>query len=50
MFDIIKEFVIFLLKSKKYWLIPIFLLLGLFSVLIILSKGSAIAPFIYTIF
>ncbi|MDP6139500.1 MAG: DUF5989 family protein, partial [Candidatus Woesearchaeota archaeon] len=35
---------------KKYWLIPIIIVLVLFGGLIILSQGSAIAPFIYTIF
>jgi hypothetical protein len=45
-----KEFWDFLRVRKKYWLIPIFLVLVLFGALIILSQGSAIAPFIYTIF
>jgi hypothetical protein len=46
----IKEFFYFLKVRKKYWLIPIFIVLVLFGGLIILSQGSAIAPFIYTIF
>ena len=46
----LKEFWDFLKERKKYWLIPIFLVLALFGGLIILSQGSAIAPFIYTIF
>jgi hypothetical protein len=46
----IKEFFDFLKVRKKYWLIPIFIVLVLFGGLIILSQGSAIAPFIYTIF
>ena len=45
-----KEFFDFLKVRKKYWLIPIFLVLVLFGALMILSQGSAIAPFIYTIF
>jgi hypothetical protein len=45
-----KEFWDFLIARKKYWLIPIFLVLVLFGALIVLSQGSAIAPFIYTIF
>ena len=45
-----KEFWDFLKERKKYWLIPIFIVLVLFGALIILSQGSAIAPFIYTIF
>ena len=46
----LKEFWIFLKVRKKYWLLPILLVLVLFGGLIILSQGSAIAPFIYTIF
>jgi len=46
----LKEFWEFFRIRKKYWLIPILLILGIFGGLIILSQGSAIAPFIYTIF
>ena len=46
----LKEFLEFLKVRKKYWLLPIFIVLVLFGGLIILSQGSAIAPFIYTIF
>jgi hypothetical protein len=35
---------------KKYWLLPIIVMLAVFGGLIILAKGSAVAPFIYTIF
>ena len=35
---------------KKYWLVPTFLLLALLGLLIVLTQGSAVAPFIYTIF
>ena len=35
---------------KKYWLLPIIVVLLIFGVLIVLTAGSAIAPFIYTIF
>jgi hypothetical protein len=37
-------------ERKKYWLLPIIIVLALFGVLIVLSQGSAVAPFIYTIF
>ena len=40
----------FMRVRKKFWLAPILLVLLLFSVLIVLTQGSAIAPFIYTIF
>jgi len=46
----LREFLEFLLERKKYWLIPILIVLVLFGGLIVLSQGSAIAPFIYTIF
>jgi hypothetical protein len=40
----------FIKVRKKYWLIPIILVLLIFGGLIVLSQGSVIAPFIYTIF
>ena len=46
----LKEFLEFLSIRKKYWLFPIIIILVIFGGLIILSQGSAIAPFIYTIF
>jgi len=48
--NFIKEFWQFLKIRKKYWLLPIIIVLVLFGGLIILSQGSAVAPFIYTIF
>ena len=48
--DFIKEFWEFLKIRKKYWLLPIIIVLVLFGGLIILSQGSAVAPFIYAIF
>ena len=48
--DFIKEFWEFLIIRKKYWLLPILLVLVLFGGLIVLSQGSAIAPFVYTLF
>ena len=46
----IKEFWEFLRVRKKYWLLPILIVLVIFGGLIILSQGSVVAPFIYTIF
>ena len=37
-------------ERKKLWLLPLLIMFGLFGGLIVLSQGSAIAPFIYTIF
>tara|TARA_B100001540_G_C15467577_1_gene488534 strand:- start:323 stop:472 length:150 start_codon:yes stop_codon:yes gene_type:complete len=48
--DFLKEFFEFLKVRKKFWLLPIILVLATFGALIVLSQGSAIAPFIYTIF
>ena len=50
MINFLKEFFLFLFERKKYWLLPIFIVLALFGILIVLSQGSAVAPFIYTIF
>ena len=50
MIEFIKEFWEFLRERKKYWLLPIIIGLALFGILIVLSQGSAVAPFIYTIF
>ena len=50
MLDFLREFLTFLLKRKKFWLMPIILVLLIFSVLIVITQGSAVAPFIYTIF
>ena len=48
--NFIKEFFEFLKVRKKYWLYPIVIFLVIFGGLIILSQGSAVAPFIYAIF
>ncbi|MEE9910101.1 MAG: hypothetical protein K4571_00115 [Deltaproteobacteria bacterium] len=40
----------FLKVRKKFWLLPLILMLLLFGVLIVLTSGSAVAPFIYTLF
>jgi hypothetical protein len=48
--DFLKDLWGFLTVRKKFWLLPIILVLMLFGVLIVLTGGSAIAPFIYAIF
>jgi hypothetical protein len=50
MIEFLKEFLNFLKVRKKYWLFPIMAVLFLFGMLFVLSQGTAIAPFIYTIF
>jgi len=47
---IIREFWEFLRVRKKYWLAPIMLALLLLGALIVFTQGSAVAPFIYTLF
>ncbi len=47
---ILKEFWGFLMSRKKWWLLPIIIMLALLGLLIILTEGSALAPFIYTLF
>ena len=44
------EFYAYLRARRKYWLLPIFVLMIVFGGLVVLTKGSALAPFIYTIF
>ena len=46
----LKELWAFMRARKKYWLWPIILVTALLGVLIVLAQGSAIAPFIYTLF
>ena len=46
----ISELWMFMREPKKFWLLPIIAMMAIFGGLIILSQGSAIAPFIYTIF
>jgi len=48
--SILKEFWNFLKVRKRFWLAPIIFLLLLLSLLIIFAQGSAVAPFIYTLF
>jgi len=45
-----KELIIFLYRRKKYWLFPVIFVSALFGGLVVLTEGSALAPFIYSIF
>lgn len=47
---IVKEFWVFLRERKKWWLAPIVLFLLLLGGLLVFAKGSALAPFIYSLF
>ena len=44
------EFWMFLKVRKKFWLLPILMMILVFGGLVVLTQGSAVAPFIYTIF
>lgn len=48
--SIIREFLQFLRENKKWWIAPIFLFLLILGGLLIFAKGSALAPFIYSLF
>ncbi|MDD3683407.1 DUF5989 family protein [Desulfovibrio desulfuricans] len=48
--DFLKDLLQFFLQRKKFWLLPLVLVLLLFGVLVVMTSGSAIAPFIYSVF
>jgi hypothetical protein len=50
MISFIAELWSFIRIRKKYWLVPVLLMLAVFGGLIALTQGSAVAPFIYTLF
>lgn len=48
--SLLKELFLFLKETKMWWLAPIFIILILLSIFIFLTEGSAVLPFIYTLF
>ncbi|MFY9731123.1 MAG: DUF5989 family protein [Candidatus Acidiferrales bacterium] len=50
MMSFLKDFWAFLSTRKKYWLLPILLMMLALGALLVFAQGSAIAPFIYTLF
>ena len=48
--SLLSEFVLFLRENKKLWLLPIVITLLLLGALLVFAQGSALAPFIYTVF
>ena len=50
MISFLKELFGFALERKKLWLLPIIMVLLIFGTLVVLTKGTAVAPFIYTMF
>ncbi len=50
MMSFVKEFLTFLRRRRNYWLLPGLILLCIFGILVVVTEGSAIAPFLYAIF
>ncbi len=50
MIEFIKEMALFLFRRKKYWLIPIVVMMCILGFLLVFAQGSALAPFIYALF
>lgn len=50
MFELLKDLWAFMRERKKFWLAPFIIVLVLLGALIVLGQGSAVAPFIYTLF
>jgi hypothetical protein len=48
--DFIREFLVFLQARRKFWLAPLLVMMLLFGGLLVVTQGSAVAPFIYTLF
>lgn len=48
--DFLKDLMHFFMSRKKFWLLPLVIVLLLFGALVVLTSGSAIAPFIYSVF
>ena len=50
MFDALRDLWLFMRERKKYWILPIVVVLLLVGALLVLTQGSVVAPFIYTLF
>ena len=48
--DFLAEFWRFMRVRKKFWLVPVLIMMVIFGGLVLLTKGSAVAPFVYTLF
>jgi hypothetical protein len=48
--EFLQELWLFMGARKKYWLLPLLLVMAVFGALVVLTHGSAVAPFIYTLF
>jgi len=50
MLSLIKELSIFMIRRRKFWLVPILIMVVLLGGLVVLAEGSVVAPFVYTFF
>jgi competence protein ComGC len=50
MLDLLKDLWDFMKERKKFWLLPIMIVLLMIGILVVLAQGSVVAPFIYTLF
>lgn len=50
MLSVLKEFYRFMVVRKKFWLLPIFIIVGICGGILVVAEGSALAPFIYSLF
>jgi hypothetical protein len=50
MLDFAKEMTAFLFRRKKYWLMPVLVMMSILGFLLVFTQGSALAPFIYALF
>ncbi|MDD2367023.1 MAG: DUF5989 family protein [Desulfuromonadaceae bacterium] len=48
--ELVKEFWLFLRERKKFWLLPIIITMMLLGLVLVFAQGTAVAPFIYTLF
>jgi hypothetical protein len=48
--EFLSEFWLYMRTRKKFWLLPVIIVTGLFGNLVVLTKGTAVAPFIYALF
>ncbi|MEI3855789.1 MULTISPECIES: DUF5989 family protein [Ensifer] len=48
--DMVRELFLYMSVRKKFWLLPVLVMVTLFGTLVVLTQGTAVAPFIYTLF
>jgi hypothetical protein len=48
--DFLREFWLFMRSRKKFWLLPLLIIMTIFGVLVLFTESSVVAPFIYTFF